>query len=113
MDNDSDPVRRKWTAAERAQWIERFRASGLTQSEFAQQQGLNLGTFRQWIYRPKSERAPPDSPQFHEIRLEALPSSPGAWGLELAVGKSLILRWRQPPSTEELLRMLRELPVAC
>ena len=35
---------------ERSQWISRFRSSGLTQAQFAQQHGLKVTTLRKWLY---------------------------------------------------------------
>jgi hypothetical protein len=42
---------------ERRQWISRFRASGLTQGQFAQQHGLKRCTLQAWPYRSRRNRA--------------------------------------------------------
>jgi lambda repressor-like predicted transcriptional regulator len=51
MEKTSIQHRRYFTANERAEWISRYRASGLSQRGFVQQHGLVLGTFQQWLYR--------------------------------------------------------------
>jgi hypothetical protein len=113
MENQNATLPRRTTAAERAQWVERFRASGLTQAEFAQQHGLNLGTFRQWLYRPP-EIQPPASTPFQELRLEnLLPSAQSQWGFELAVGNQLTLRWRQGLPVSAALELVRQLRAPC
>jgi transposase-like protein len=42
--------RRTFTDDERADWVLRFRSSGLTQPEFAREHGLKLGTLQRWLY---------------------------------------------------------------
>ncbi len=42
--------RRTFTGEERAEWVSRFRSSGLTQPQFAQAHGLKLGTLQRWLY---------------------------------------------------------------
>ena len=38
------------TPEQRRQWVARFRASGLTQAQFAQQHGLKVCTLQRWLY---------------------------------------------------------------
>jgi len=42
--------RRTFPGEERAEWVSRFRSSGLTQPQFAQAHGLKLGTLQRWLY---------------------------------------------------------------
>jgi len=51
MENTSIQHGRHFTADERAEWISRYRSSGLSQRRFVRQHGLVLGTFQQWLYR--------------------------------------------------------------
>jgi hypothetical protein len=44
--------RLRLTAAERAQLLDDYRASGLTQERFAAERRLNVATLRNWIYKP-------------------------------------------------------------
>ena len=39
---------------ERIQWVSEYRASGLTQEQFARRAGLKVGTLRAWIYKMRT-----------------------------------------------------------
>ena len=93
------------TAAERAQWVERFRHSGLTQREFAAQRGLGFSTLGRWLGqtpRPPVQAVPP---RWQEVPLQAVLGGAPAWAAELvlqdgttlrlapAVASSLLQRW--------------------
>jgi lambda repressor-like predicted transcriptional regulator len=49
--------RKYFSQPERMQWVTRFRSSGLTQAQFAEQNGLKLKTLQRWLYRegPRGE----------------------------------------------------------
>jgi hypothetical protein len=66
-------IREPRSAAERAQLVGEYRASGLTQERFAARAGLKIGTLRAWIYkrRPAVSRA---GGHFAPVRIvDALP----------------------------------------
>lgn len=46
--------RRHWSRHERAQLLREYRASGLTQEQFARRAGLKIGTLRAWIYKMRT-----------------------------------------------------------
>jgi hypothetical protein len=51
--------------ADKPQWVriaEQFEHSGLTQKQFAQQQGLPLSTVQSWIYRRRRQSAASHAP---------------------------------------------------
>ena len=51
--------------ADKPQWVriaEQFEHSGLTQKQFAQQQGLPLSTVQSWIYRRRRQASAPSAP---------------------------------------------------
>lgn len=55
--------------ADKEQWVriaEQFEHSGLTQKQFAQQQGLPLSTVQSWIYRRRRQAS---APSVQPIRL--------------------------------------------
>jgi hypothetical protein len=56
------PSRPASTPEERRQWISRFRASGLTQPEFAREHGLKLGTLQRWLYGRGAHAVPMRKP---------------------------------------------------
>jgi len=58
--------------------IAAFKNSGQTQTAFADEHGLNVGTLRGWLYKRRSRPAEPDS--FREVLVSApvRPLNPGA-----------------------------------
>ena len=46
--------------------IAEYERGNLSQAEFCERQGLNVWTFRGWLYRLRSE-APPEMPRFVEV----------------------------------------------
>lgn len=61
---------------EKLELLEAYKKSGMTQADFAKSWGLNLGTFRSWLYKgpipEKHERLLDD---FTEVRLNDFPDS--------------------------------------
>lgn len=54
----SQHTRRRYTAEERNQWVERYVQSGLTQREFAANHRLGLSNLQHWAARAPG-RVPP------------------------------------------------------
>ena len=72
--------RRTFTDDERADWVSRFRSSGLTQPEFAREHGLKLGTLQRWLYgrgapaaRKRKPTVPAPGDGSHRIDRTAVP----------------------------------------
>jgi transposase-like protein len=106
------PSTRPWhrySTAERAAWIARYRSSGLTQRRFAQQHGLALSTLQQWLYRQQHQSSPKiPVTAFHEIPIAPLvPAISTAWAMEVVTSKGVTLRLREALSARELARLLR------
>src|SRR5512141_1927492 len=76
------------SAAERARLLTLYRQSGLTQRDFAKQQGLKLMALRQWLYRP-GKQAAEAKPLFQELIVA--PPTPG-WAAEMTLGKAVTVR---------------------
>ena len=70
---------------ERARWLERYGRSGLTQSAFAQAQGLSLSRLRYWLYSggPAAATANP-APRVQEIHLDGW-SATSPWKAEVSL----------------------------
>jgi transposase-like protein len=87
MDSTSTSGRRRCSAEERSRLVSLFRGSGLTQAEFARQQGIRLSTLHHWLYRSeaKMKRA-----GFQEVAVTSLLSPP--WVAELSLNPGLTLR---------------------
>lgn len=59
--------------ADKPQWVriaEQFEHSGLTQKQFAQQQGLPLSSVQSWIYRRRRQVAAPSAPPMRLLPVE-------------------------------------------
>ena len=79
--------------AERARWIGRYRASGLSLKQFAERHGLSPGQLHYWVYQsPKREKASRSVPIFQEVRLSAPAVTPGAWSAEVGLPDGTIVR---------------------
>jgi len=104
--------RRTFTDDERADWVLRFRSSGLTQPEFAREHGLKLGTLQRWLYgrgaqaatqrKPlvpapgdRSHRKPGRAPSatFREVRLPPLGPGSAGWVAEVTWPSGVTVRF--------------------
>lgn len=80
------------SATERAQLLGEYRASGLTQEQFAARAGLKIGTLRAWIYK-KRPAVSPAGGHFAPVRIVDAPlvtKSPG----------TVTVRWPQGVEVE-------------
>ena len=81
------------TAAERAQWIERYQRSGQSQRTFAETQGLKLSQLRYWIYNPSPKAADvATTPRLQEVHLNSWPG-PHAWSAEITLPAAQLSGW--------------------
>ena len=70
---------------QRAQWLDRFRRSGLSQEGFARRYGLKVSRLRYWLYHPRWRRASTSgAPRWQEIRINGWPAMP-SWGAEISL----------------------------
>lgn len=97
-------TRQQWTSL-----VADFRRSSLTQAEFARLHGLNLHTFRGWIYRlPRHHE--PDAPDFLPLRLvEDAPDAPPPGLCEVELPTGTILRFTERPDASFLASLLLQL----
>jgi hypothetical protein len=78
------------TPEERAEWVSRYRSSGLTQVQFAQQHGLKLTTLQWWIYGQRRKQQP-STLSFREITVS--PQWPGGvWAAEVTWPSGVTVR---------------------
>ena len=108
MEQITKLARPTYTSAERAQWIARYRSSGLNQVQFAQQHGVKLKTLQGWLYRQPRRRAAsavaqktrgpepkqPPTTSFCEIKAPALGSDPpsAGWAAEVTWPSGVTVR---------------------
>ena len=103
--------RRRFTTAQRQEFLAQYRRSGLSAPAFVRQHGLNLSTLYQWIHRTKS--APRRSaPLFKEVLLSGAPLLP-AWAAEIAIGNELTLRLGSHISAEFIAQVIQQLRRPC
>ena len=110
MDNLTSAKGQRVSAEERSRFISFFRQSGLTQAEFARQQGINVQSLRQWLYRAGGQKRV--KPTFQELPVGAL-LSPG-WAAEVVLLSGMTLRlgpWAKPELISFLLQNLG--PFSC
>lgn len=103
--------RRRYTAAQRQEFLTQYQRSGLSASTFARQHGLNLSTLYQWTQRRESV-SPRPVPLFKEVLLPTTPTLP-AWAAEIALGHELTLRLGSQISAEFIAQVLQHLRRPC
>ena len=102
-------VRKRFTAAERARALEEYRASGLTQREFAARVGISAGSLYNWLRRDRNGSSPAGKVSFLEI--PASTARPVA-GYKVHFPDGLAVeapRGFAPAELKEVLRLAREL----
>jgi len=115
MRNHSIASRRpRSTPQEREQLVAKYQTSGLTQREFAQQHGVKLGTFQQWIYRPRSPEpiARGKQPAFQEVSITEVPFLNG-WAAELQLPRGVALRLNSHASAQWVGALVQKLGQIC
>ena len=107
MENSDAVGPQRTSAQERWHVVQSFRRSGLTQANFAKQNGLSVHTLRLWLYRPGSKRRPKIT--FRELKMPSIPV-PGNWAAEIVLDSGMTLRvgaCAQPELISFLLKNLR------
>ncbi len=90
MKQRTAPPRRRFTKQERANWLVRYRASGLKQGEFAANHGLKVGTLVQWLAKERRGTLA-GSASFVEVPFEPV-GAPEGWVAELTWPSGLRVR---------------------
>jgi len=104
-----DRIGRRITPAERrAELVEAWRASGLTQAEFARREGVIYSSFAAWVQaarRRRSRRGPKPPVRFLEAALpRAIPVAP----LEVRLPDGTCVRGASAVEVAALVRALRD-----
>jgi hypothetical protein len=89
------------SAAERAQWVQRYLESGLAPREFAAQQGLKDATLQRWVAQGSGA-----TPAFTEVKLPPLLPAVG-WTAEAVRPGGTTLRLTNAVSSVLLEQLLR------
>ena len=104
--------RRRYTAAQRQEYLDLYCRSGLSAPVFARNHDLNITTLYQWLHRVKKAGHRPAVPLFTEVLLSAPPPIP-VWTAEIAVGNELTLRLGSQASAEFIAQLLQQLRRPC
>ncbi len=104
--DETDTVRRGNRNREQIQkLLKRYRRSGKTQEHFAIENGLNLGTFRGWLYRKR--KGVHGQGRFISVALEKTATDRSSLGpsitIEMPGGHRVMLPTSLPPAQLEAL----------
>lgn len=101
-----DRMGRGWyTAQAKADYIERFRRSGLSQRAFCERERLKLPTFSSWINKAKPK--PPSG--FREVSIGPVMGSFGSGaGVEVILSDGIIIRGQDATELVGMIELLRD-----
>lgn len=106
------PIRRKrYTAAQRDDYLTRFGRDGVSAAEFCAEHNINVSTLYQWIRRAKPTRSD-SSPLFQEVSL-SVPPLLSVWMAEIVVGQEFLLRLGAQASPEFIAQVIHQLRRPC
>ena len=87
--------------AERARWVERYRASGLGLQRFAAEHGLKPGQLHYWVYAPGPESpAETVAPVFRELQVSGSMAAASGWVAEVVLSSGATVRLREGAAPE-------------
>lgn len=99
--------------ADKSQWVriaEQFEQSGLTQKQFAQQQGLPLSTVQSWIYRRRRQASRRQEQPVRLLPVEVSTTPVGdRGGLEIITAAGVSLRVPAGTDVEYVARLVAAL----
>ena len=109
MKHFSTRPRRRFTADERANLVALYRQSGLTQSAFARQHEIKLGTLQQWLCRFKPQ--PPSIGHGFQELMVPLSSSP--WAAEIRLSQEMTIQLGLEAAGQLITQLLGSLRRPC
>ena len=89
--------------------VEEFENSGFTQAEFAYQKGVNVSTFRRWLYKSRAESIE-ETAQFVELSTLRKPREPSVF---LSFPSGLRLEFSTAPEPSYFASLLQALEESC
>lgn len=95
--------RRRWESL-----VDGFERSGLSQAEFAERKGVNVNTFRQWLYRLRREAdevGEDDGEAVDFIEVCGVDSWEPRGAVRLTLG-GVTLEFDEPPSPEWVVELI-------
>lgn len=99
--------RRRFPAAQRAEYVRLYRQSGMTQAAFAKREGLGYSTFTHWVQKAARKEAAVtargDVVEFAQVPWPAT----GSISLEVRLPDGTVLRGERAEELAKLVRALR------
>lgn len=111
MSNTKPIRRRRYSLAQRQEFVTLYHQGQLSLSEFARRHDLKLSTLHQWIHHKKVLRSRA-RPIFKEVLLSA-PALTASWAVELTVGTDLTLRLGAQTHPEFIAQLVQHLRRPC
>ena len=109
MKHFSTRARRRFTADERANFVALCRQSGLTQSAFARQHGIKLGTLQRWLFRLKTQ-PPSNRAGFQEL---IVPLTSSQWAAEIRLSSEITIQLGSQATGQLITQLLGSLRRPC
>lgn len=99
-------IRKRWTSAQRAEILEKYRQSRLTQREFTEQAGMSVSTLQLWLKKAPVAQGLGRSEFVQVPHWVSAPPTPATYRLQFPEG--LILEIRSGFPAEELGWLLQK-----
>lgn len=100
--------------AERARWVEEYRASGLGLKRFAAEHGLKVGQLHYWVYDGRKPRvAEAAAPLFREVMLRGEAEGRTTWNAEIVLPDGTIVRFDRGADVARVSAVLGALRRPC
>jgi hypothetical protein len=98
---------------ERAEWITRYRSSGLRPAQFAERHGLKLGTLRRWMQEegPRGSLGSETS-GFQELLLPSVAAA-GPWAAEVQLPDGVVVRLGVRATAPWIASLLKTVRPSC
>ena len=106
------PKRRKWDRQEKADLVEKFHQSGLSQLDFSRQIGVHSSLFWKWIRLARNGELPRPSPSISTlvaVRVKSEDEKPAPAPIELVLSGGRILRAPRGFDADHLRRLIEVL----
>ena len=87
------------------QVIEEFESSEMTQTQFAQNKGVNVATFRNWLYKIRNEELE-QTIAFVEVKSTPSPQSPS---ISMFLPNELMIEFSKCPDARFVAQLVHEL----
>ena len=99
--------------AEQAQWVQRYRSSGLGLKRFAAQHGLPAGQLHYWTYSPRGSKSVARATGFHEVTAAIPWKSAASWAAEIGLPDGTTVRLDGRAEVAWVKQLVESLRLSC